>query len=233
MDNLIQKDKDFFNKFDFKEKDGFFETNEYSSVFNHNALNPKVNFSENEIFSKSQIFQIKRSLLSFFGIPAYGVHCNGWRFHKNSIIMVMALRSKKLKTYPEHLDNLIAGGQPANLSLRHNLEKEAYEEAGLSKKEMKRAVFKSFKSYFPVHEKYFKPSIIGVYDLKLKKNEIFINQDGEINEFIELEIHEILELLDKKKLKPNAIIPIVDFLIREEETFFNKNCLKEIKKILR
>ena len=118
------------------------EKNESSTencpVFLFPSLKPKKVFSETAKFCNKNIFIIKRNLLSLFGFPSYGVHCNVWTKHKDKFIIYFAKRSEKLKSFPGYIDNTVAGGQPTNLSIFENLKKEAYEEAGISSKYLKK-----------------------------------------------------------------------------------------------
>ena len=67
------------------------------------------------------------------------MHCNVWSKFKNSTIIHLAKRSRKLNNFPGLYDNLIAGGQPIDLSIKNNFYKEAFEEAGLSQEQSSHA----------------------------------------------------------------------------------------------
>ena len=234
INKLLSKDKNIFEKitqclvYEKKLKKRI----ERAPVFFDESLRPKIDIDLNEKLFSSQIFDVDRALLSFFGFPAYGVHCNGWQYKNKSYHMVLAKRSAKILNFPGCFDNLIGGGQPSTLSLRKNLEKEALEEAGLSKETMDNATFCSCSRYFLLNENNFNPSVLFTFDLEI--NDLFSpkNIDGEVEEFQKFEISEIFELLDQKKLKPNSIIPIVNFIIKRIDNFFNKSTINEIKKYL-
>ena len=76
------------------------------------------------MFCHNNIFIIKRNFLSLFGFPSYGVHCNLWKKCKDKFVIYFAKRSEKLKNFPGYADNVVAGGQPVNLSIFENLKKE-------------------------------------------------------------------------------------------------------------
>ena len=59
------------------------------------------------------------------------------------------------------------------------------------------------------------------------------NIDGEVEQFISLPIFDIYQILEKKILKPNCIIPILDFLILNNYEFLTKGTIVELKKKLR
>jgi len=176
---------------------------------------------------------VERSLLSFFGFPAYGVHCNAWSKKNNSTFIHIAKRSKKIKKFPGLLDNLVAGGQPSNISIIDNLKKEGFEEAGLIK-----SCFKNLKKGSTIHychneEKKINSAIIFVYNLEINKDFVFKNMDGEVESFFYIEINEIYKILENKQLKPNCIIPLADFFVRKLKNEFSKNGINEIERILK
>jgi len=132
-------------------------------VFLFPSLKPKKVFSETAKFCNENIFIIKRNLLSLFGLPSYGVHCNVWRKHKDKFIIYFAKRAKKLKSFPCYIDNTVAGGQPTNLSIFENLKKEAYEEAGITDKYLKKIKRGNTVSYFHNNNNKFISAIIFKY----------------------------------------------------------------------
>ena len=202
-------------------------------VFLFPSLKPKKVFSESTKFCKNNIFIIKRNLLSLFGLPSYGVHCNVWRKHKDKFVIYFAKRSEKLKSFPGYIDNTVAGGQPINLSIFENLKKEAYEEAGISCKYLKKVQRGNIVSYFHNNNNNFISAVIFNYHLN-KVDELELkNIDGEVESFFSLPLENIYKLLEKNLLKPNCIIPILDFILLNDYHFLSKGTIVEIKKILR
>ena len=213
------------------------EKNESSTescpVFLYPSLKPKRVFSETAKFCNKNIFNIKRSFLSLFGFPSYGVHCNVWRKHKDKFIIYFAKRSEKLKSFPGYIDNTVAGGQPINLSILENLKKEAYEEAGISRKYLKKVQRGNIVSYFHNNNNNFISAVIFNYHLN-KIDELELkNIDGEVESFFSLTLENIYKLIEKNLLKPNCIIPILDFILLNDYDFLSKGTILEIKKILR
>lgn len=207
-------------------------TIEYCSVFKSPALKPKK-VNQLDKFSRTEIFNVPRNSLSLFGFPAYGVHCNGWDFKDKTYHMILSKRSDFVRSFPGLYDNLVGGGQPNNLSFFKNILKESFEEAGLKKGNIKTSYFTGIRSYFPVFKKEFRPSVIAIYDIRVRNMKILQNNDGEISEFKKFKIAEIISLLENNLLKPNSVIPITDFLIRKNKTFFCETTLKEIIKYLK
>ena len=56
--------------------------------------------------------------------------------------------------------------------------------------------------------------------------------DGEVESFISVDALEIYKLLESNTLKPNCIIPIADFFLRNMSDLFSKKGILELKKLL-
>tara|TARA_B100000700_G_C15026136_1_gene848237 strand:- start:804 stop:1466 length:663 start_codon:yes stop_codon:yes gene_type:complete len=207
-------------------------SSEFCPIFYFDSLKPNKNFNHNRRFDEKKILKIERSCLSLFGFPQYGVHCNGWIKKGNSYIFYLAKRSKKIIKFPGLIDNFIAGGQPCGISIIDNLKKEGFEEAGLKNSDFKN--LDKGNSIHYCHQTKFKinSAVIFVYDLELDKNIKPKNLDGEVEEFFLVDIENLHEILDKRKLKPNCIIPIADFFVRRLDGYFAKNGLRKIKSFL-
>ncbi len=208
-------------------------SHEYCPVFNHSSLHPKLKFSDTKRFCEGQIFEISRKYLSLFGLPAYGVHCNVWSKVGNTTLIHFGQRSKKLKSFPKHLDNAIAGGQPVKLSILDNLKKEAFEEAGLKSEKLNLLKKGNTVRYNHNNKDRLISGIIFNYHLQKDGEMNLKNIDGEVEQFISLPIFDIYQILEKKILKPNCIIPILDFLILNNYEFLTKGTIVELKKELR
>lgn len=206
---------------------------EMCPVFPYPSENPKIIFSENKKFGETSILTVNRNFLSLCGFPAYGVHCNIWDRDKDKFIIYFAKRSKSLDNFPSFFDNPIAGGQPENLSITDNLRKEAFEEAGLKKKFLKNVKKGSTVSYKHNHKGNFISSVIFNYHLKKNKSLVLRNIDGEVESFFSISLYETYKLLEKKKLKPNCIIPILDFILLNEYDFLSKGTIVEIRKFFK
>ena len=210
-----------------------FKEVEYCPVFKREAKFPKLNFNHNVIFGGNSFFNIQRSLLSIFGFPQYGVHCNAWSKKKGATFFHLAKRSKKLDDFPGLYDNLIGGGQPVGISIIQNLKKEAYEEAGLEDISLNNLKRGNTINYFHNHNYLAFSGIIFIYDLEVDGKTSFRNIDGEVEKFECFYVDEIYKIFEKKLLKPNSIIPIADFFLRNMSDYFPKKGILEIKKILK
>ena len=59
----------------------------------------------------------------------------------------------------------------------------------------------------------------------------FSNQDGEVESFLSIGIQNIYKILEKNLLKPNCVIPLIDFFILKEGDFVSKSVIVEIKRL--
>ena len=76
-------------------------------------------------------------------------------------------------------------------------------------------------NYFHEHQDKIHSGIIFNYHLKID-NTNFCNMDGEVESFISEDAFEIYKLLESNTLKPNCIIPIADFFLRNMNDLFSK-----------
>ena len=210
-----------------------FDKTEFCPIFEYNSIQPKTKFNHFEVFGEKSYCSIERSLFPFFGLPQYGVHCNGWKKKSDEFYFFFAKRSKHLNDFPNLYDNLVGGGQPSGISIYENLKKEAFEEAGIFQLKKKYITKGNTINYFHNHKNFAFSGIIFVYDYEIYKDINFKNMDGEVESFYCISVDKLFTLLEKKKLKPNAIISIADFFLRNLSEYFPKTGILEIKNILK
>ena len=160
-------------------------------------------------------FTIDRSAVSYFGLRAFGVHLNGYVRTARGISMWLAQRSKTKPTWPGMLDQLVAGGQPAGISLADNLVKECAEEAAIPADLANLAVPVGSIRYCMEHELGLKPDEMFCYDLEVPEDFVPRAVDGEVERFVLVSVEEVRALVrDTNRIKPNCNLVILDFLIR-------------------
>ena len=161
---------------------------------------------------------IIRSAVLFFGLPAWGVHLNGYVEDENGIKVWLARRGPSCFDFPGKLDNVVAGGQPVGLSIDDNLAKEAQEEASIEASLIAQASPEG--SISCTVETPFGLSVgtTFVYDLKLPSGFTPRSLDGEVSEFLLLSTNEVMEMAATTAkvlyFKPNSALVILDFLLR-------------------
>jgi len=158
---------------------------------------------------------IDRSAAPYFGIRAYGQHLNGFVRSRDGIKLWIARRAANRRVYPDHLDNLAAGGLPWGLGLTENIRKECREEAGMPESLSSRAVAVGAVTYCVEGPHGLKPDVMYCYDLELPEDFQPVNTDGEVAGFELLPVAEVMaRVRDTDDFKINCNLVIIDFLIR-------------------
>jgi 8-oxo-dGTP pyrophosphatase MutT (NUDIX family) len=161
------------------------------------------------------LFQMERAAVPSFGVCAYGLHVSGFVGAGPDLRLWVGRRSRHKPTYPGQLDHLVAGGQPAGLSLEENLLKECAEEASLTPGIVRRARPVGIVSYLMENEEGLRNDVLFTYDLELPAEFTPVNADGEIEEFFLWPIERAMrELSGAANFKFNVAFVIIDFLIR-------------------
>lgn len=235
INNVLSKNTYFFDEvFEFLINNNYLKTElrEKCPVFDQDCTKPRTKFSHITKFGLNETFKVERALLSIFGFPAYGVHMNGWKIKNGGFQFLMAKRSKNVRNFMGLYDNLVGGGQPSEISIFENLKKESLEEANLDHGQLSNAKFSTSIKYVHMQNNNFSPAVIFSYDLETSNLNSIKNNDGEIESFHYFTTTEIFELLEKKLIKPNCILPILDFLVKREKELFSNKTINEIKKLI-
>lgn len=163
-----------------------------------------------------ELLRIDRGAISVFGLNAYGVHMNGFvRKTDGSLHLWIGRRAPDKAVAPDKLDNIVAGGQPAGLSLFDNLLKEAAEEADIPAALAGRAVPVGAITYCCAGERGLKPDTLFCYDLELPEDFVPVNTDGELTGFTLWPAEDVLaSVRDTDDFKFNVNLVILDFAIR-------------------
>jgi hypothetical protein len=158
---------------------------------------------------------IDRSAAPYFGVRAYGQHLNGFVRAREGLKLWVARRAPDRRVYPNHLDNLAAGGLPWGLGLTENIRKECWEEAGIPAALAARAVAVGAVTYCVEGKHGLKPDVMYCYDLEVPADFQPVNTDGEVAGF-ELQTMEqvMARVRDTDEFKLNCNLVIIDFLIR-------------------
>lgn len=158
---------------------------------------------------------IDRASAPFFGVRAFGQHLNGYVRDADEVKIWVARRSADRRIYPNHLDNLVAGGLPWGGTLKENLSKECREEAAMPDMLAEQAVPVGAVTYCRDSDRGLKPDIIYCYDLELPLDFAPRCLDGEVEEFYLWPVGKVLETVrDTDEFKLNCNLVIIDFLIR-------------------
>lgn len=163
------------------------------------------------------LFQIERGVLPVLGLQAHGVHLNGFTFIEGEPHIWVAERSATRPIAPLKLDQLVAGGLPADLTLLENVCKEAGEEAGIPEVVARTAQpFGSLQYLTPAEDGFgIRNDMLHAFDIELPIDFMPHNQDGEVARFMRLPLPELWAILKKPdQFKPNTAWVMLHFLLR-------------------
>jgi 8-oxo-dGTP pyrophosphatase MutT (NUDIX family) len=162
--------------------------------------------------------QVDRTAVTWFGVRARGVHLNGWVRRADGLHLWIAERSRGKRTYPGHLDNVVAGGSAIGLSPRETLVKECAEEAGIPAALAERAVGVGSIRYLQQDGRSLKPDHLDLFDLELPADFVPVPHDGEVERFTSMPAAAVAASLRGDGLwKPNCALVALDFLLRHGE----------------
>lgn len=166
-------------------------------------------------FLDRPLFVVERAATPFFGIRAFGVHINGYVRTEGGLKMWIGKRAQDRAICPGMFDNMVAGGQPADLGLMENLIKECGEEANIPESLARTAQSVGTISYRMETDGGLKPDVMFCYDLELPEDFTPVNTDGETEEFTLWPIEEVAaHIKEGGNFKFNCNLVIIDFLIR-------------------
>jgi len=158
---------------------------------------------------------IDRGAVPSFGLRSFGLHVNGFVRRADGLHLWVGRRAMDRGVAPGQYDNLVAGGQPAGLTLAQNLVKEAEEEAGLPASLAGTARPVGMISYVMQNEQGLKVDTLFCYDLELPEEVIPVNQDGEVERFELWPLDRVAESVARTDdWKFNVNLVVIDFLIR-------------------
>jgi len=158
---------------------------------------------------------VDRALIPAFGFRAYGVHINGTVRAASGLQLWIGTRAMTCSVEPGKRDNMVAGGQPAHLSLMDNIIKECAEEAGLPEAVARTARPVGVLTYCFDAPEGLKVDTLFCYDLDMTGRDAPRNTDGEITGFELMPVTEALRLIaDSSAFKFNVNLVIIDFAVR-------------------
>ncbi|MCC7016185.1 MAG: DUF4743 domain-containing protein [Rhodospirillales bacterium] len=166
-------------------------------------------------FAAAPLMTIERAAVPLFGVTAFAIHLNGVVGDHADLRMWVAKRSLTKPTGPGKLDQMVAGGQPAGVSLADNLVKECAEEATIPADIALRAVPIGAVSYTTERPEGLRRDVLFNYDLELPEDFEPGNADGEVESFHLWPIGRVIETVrDTDDFKFNCALVVIDFLIR-------------------
>ncbi|HVY12885.1 MAG TPA: DUF4743 domain-containing protein [Alphaproteobacteria bacterium] len=168
-----------------------------------------------ENFGDEPLALADRALMPKLGLAACGIHCNGYVRENGNIKLWVARRAPGIHVEPGKLDHIVAGGQPHGLSLRENLLKEAWEEAGIPKETAAKALAVGALRYMRAEPLGLRRDTLFLFDLELPPGFTPRNTDGEVSAFELMTTADVRRLMEETDIfKFNVPLVITDFFIR-------------------
>jgi 8-oxo-dGTP pyrophosphatase MutT (NUDIX family) len=158
---------------------------------------------------------MERGAVPRFGVRAFGIHLNGLVRKDDGIHVWIGRRSLKKDVAPGKFDNIVAGGQPHDLSPRDNLVKECGEEAGMPADLAAQA--KAVGALFYVCEQPdgLRDDVAFCFDLWLPVDFQPCNTDGEVAGFELWPLDRVAETVrETDDFKFNCALVQIDLLVR-------------------
>jgi len=166
-------------------------------------------------FSSPPLFVVERAAVPLLGVKGYGVHVNGYVVDGGTVRLWVGRRSLTKPTGPGKLDQVVAGGQPAGISIVDNLIKECAEEAAIPAAIAAKAVPVGTVSYLTERPEGLRDDVLFDYDLELPPDFQPVNADGEVAAFYLWPIERVIETLERSdEFKFNSGLVVIDFLVR-------------------
>lgn len=161
------------------------------------------------------LFRMERAAVPLFGLPAFGVHVNGYVETVEGPRVWVARRSRDKAVAPGKLDHLVAGGQPYGLGLMENVVKEAAEEASIPRDLAARTRPVGALRYLCERPEGLRNDVVFCFDLALPADFVPQPGDDEVEEFFLWPMERALQSLrDSEDFKFNVALVILDFTIR-------------------
>lgn len=165
-------------------------------------------------FYESPEFILERGAVAHFGLKAWGVFVNGYVYKPDGLYMWIAKRAVNKASWPSKLDQLVGGGQPADLTVFENVVKEAEEEANIPEELAKKACSVSAITYNVDWNGLHRDEMF-IFDLELPNDFIPRPNDGEVESFTLMHYEEIADIVQNtREFKDNSALVIIDFFIR-------------------
>lgn len=161
------------------------------------------------------LLTVDRSYASVLGVAAFGLHVNGYIKVDGETRIWVARRAADRRVSPGKLDNLVGGGQPADLTLDENLRKEGAEEASLTKEQCAQAIPVGAVSYVMQTDIGVRRDTLFLYDLRLDPRFEPVNTDGEVDAFLLQPMEDVAaRIRETDAFKFNVNLVLIDFFVR-------------------
>jgi 8-oxo-dGTP pyrophosphatase MutT (NUDIX family) len=165
---------------------------------------------------------IERSASSLFGIVGRGAHMTAYVRTSSGMKFWIPRRNAKKSTWPNMLDNAVAGGVARGEMPFECLVREAAEEAALPEELVRRdTVAAGTVTWFHISDEraggelgLMNPGVLYVYDLEVGEDVIFKPVDNDVQSFQLMGVEEVKESMKNAEFKPSCATVMIDFFVR-------------------
>ncbi|KAG5458297.1 MAG: hypothetical protein BJ554DRAFT_1501, partial [Olpidium bornovanus] len=165
---------------------------------------------------KKPLLLCECSAAGILGFRSYGCRLNGYmRLESGEIKLWISLRSVSRPVHSGMLDNLAAGDLTAGVLPYDNLKTKCVKEASIPERVARKAVPSGAVTFFAQNEERgWTPSTEYVYDLELDCSFLPTSVDGNVDGFLLLDFHTVIDHVRKGDFVPAAAVAVIDFFIR-------------------
>jgi len=173
-------------------------------------------FDVRETTTSPVLATLDRGALPPFGVMSQGIHVNGLVRRADGLHLWMGWRSRDKSVAPGKLDNLIAGGIPAGLTIAETLIKEGEEEASVPAELALQARRAGRVSYVMRNEEGLRRDVLHCYDLELPEDFTPHPNDDEVERFELMPVRRVMAIVrDSDDVKFNVNLVLIALFLRE------------------
>jgi 8-oxo-dGTP pyrophosphatase MutT (NUDIX family) len=164
-------------------------------------------------YPQPEWFRLERAAFRFWGLRSHASHVHGLTADGR---MWCGRRALNKATDPGMLDNLAAGGLPADVHPHHCAVREIFEEAGLKRDRAQVVSQPHVLITERAEPQGWHSETIFLYTTLVSDHEIPTNQDGEVSEFLCLEMDEVLWRMQAGEFTHDAACAIATYWLSQE-----------------
>lgn len=155
-------------------------------------------------------FALERAAFRPLGLASQAVHINGMVYTDAGWRFWIARRSPFKAVDPNKLDNMVGGGVASGEDITQALLREGFEEAGMPPTLLQAQTCQSIQHSLRAVSRGLHREWLYVYDVVLPASVLPINQDGEVAEFSQMSVAEIVAAMLDKRFMNDALLAMLD-----------------------